>query len=226
MADPAPPPQPTQCALLELPAELRNRVWSLALSRYDSAHDRERPNYVTEWDSGEELRVPGILQVCSQIRQEALPMYYATATFYLEVGESLHTSKAWVDSLGGNACYIRRLLVGGPIEKGFGGCFTLDVEISDFGVVTADFQQPARLGGYESSMLVADKVLEAVEKFFAERSRLVRRPLKSKEWTELLDLIDQQADGDEDDEEDIEEEDEEEDEQDDGEDDEEDDEED
>lgn len=60
-----------QLALLSLPAELRNRIWSLTLLETERIDMSHKCRY----------RIPGLLSACRQIREEAAPIYYSENHF-------------------------------------------------------------------------------------------------------------------------------------------------
>ena len=72
----------TACPLLELPAELRNRIWEQVIVK-------EGPISLapaSDLADGEELETgaqPALSRVCRQIREETLPMFYAHNIFRL-----------------------------------------------------------------------------------------------------------------------------------------------
>lgn len=62
--------------LLRLPAELRNMIYTLVVTRDDPVRTLE---------DGKTYPEPELLATCRQIRQEARSVYYATNTFYCRV---------------------------------------------------------------------------------------------------------------------------------------------
>lgn len=64
----------TRCALLELPAELRNKIYEYALVE----------QWCIEIDRQNHLQ-PGLLRTCHQIRAEAIEMFYSENQFQLRV---------------------------------------------------------------------------------------------------------------------------------------------
>lgn len=69
------------CALLELPAELRNRIYEYALgSSEPSGIDRARQNFF-RGNTGRMIRFPPLIQTCQQIRGEAAGIWYSSTTF-------------------------------------------------------------------------------------------------------------------------------------------------
>ncbi|KAI7370787.1 hypothetical protein KC328_g17681, partial [Hortaea werneckii] len=79
------PPTHQTSPLLTLPPELRNKIYSLALTS---------PSKTTPSKTGH-LKHPALLQTCVQIRREATQMYFAQTTFQLHLNPSnptpLHT---------------------------------------------------------------------------------------------------------------------------------------
>jgi len=76
--------------LLELAAELRNEIYSYVLN---GQHDTKVSAYGDDYH-------PALLRTCKQIRNEALPIWYATTTFIFQV-TSEHTSgpMIWLDRI-------------------------------------------------------------------------------------------------------------------------------
>ncbi|RMY58255.1 hypothetical protein D0865_02706 [Hortaea werneckii] len=79
------PPTPQTSPLLTLPPELRNKIYSLALTS---------PSKLTPSKTGH-LKLPALLQTCVQIRLEATQMWFAQTTFQIPLNPSnlsnLHT---------------------------------------------------------------------------------------------------------------------------------------
>ena len=71
--DPDTPPPAASCPLLELPAELRNRIYRLVLCK---------ENPVRVISTGYERE--GLLSSCKQVRQETLKIYYYENEFTIE----------------------------------------------------------------------------------------------------------------------------------------------
>ncbi|KAK3644497.1 hypothetical protein LTR22_015217 [Elasticomyces elasticus] len=91
-----------KCHLLALPAELRNRIWSLALAR-----DLFRPE--------NEYEPPSILQANQQIRSETLPIHYGQTVFDLDSGQFLEYNSEWLCTIGDLATkQIRHVRLSNP----------------------------------------------------------------------------------------------------------------
>ncbi|KAK4541935.1 hypothetical protein LTR36_007299 [Oleoguttula mirabilis] len=76
----APPPRVQNSPLLQLPAEIRNRIYDLVLRvpEPDDEVDAEGTVDVTA-----DLQQPGLLRTCYQVREEALGMWYLTNCFFV-----------------------------------------------------------------------------------------------------------------------------------------------
>jgi hypothetical protein len=75
----ATPDADTYCALLELPAEMRNKIYRYALIN---------ENCTTLTDSN--CNQPALLRTCRQIRTEASILFYSQNKFQLDVSQPLH----------------------------------------------------------------------------------------------------------------------------------------
>ncbi|KAK3634622.1 hypothetical protein LTR56_015202 [Elasticomyces elasticus] len=89
-----------KCYLLDLPAELRNRIWNLALQPFPNDNIVSSPfKYLRELRAGP----PPLLQVNQDTRTETLPMYYGQGTFYFEFlsdHEYCHPGfRGWLNSI-------------------------------------------------------------------------------------------------------------------------------
>ncbi|KAK5120769.1 hypothetical protein LTR85_005835 [Meristemomyces frigidus] len=93
--------------LLSLPPELRNNIYSFALTPTN-----ETPENEIEVPADGRLAHPSLLKVCKQITEEATELYYATTTFYLSFTPSdLSPVKSWLDIIGTkNATVIDRVV--------------------------------------------------------------------------------------------------------------------
>lgn len=90
-----------------LPAEMRNRVYGLAMpsSGYRRIFRSPRPTYFGRMD-----RYPVLLSTSSQLRREALPMFYANTRFDL-VFNSVHKDPSRLeDAMNGFRHWIRDLV--------------------------------------------------------------------------------------------------------------------
>ena len=77
--------QPQPCHLLQLPPELRNCIYRLALAT------RLRKGHIIATDPSFRSHLPPLLRTCSQINQEASSIYCAEAQFvYLSTRALLH----------------------------------------------------------------------------------------------------------------------------------------
>ena len=75
-----------QTGFLDLPAELRNRIYELALSPKFVID----PNWLWEdFSEIHELGLPGVLQVCQQIRAEAMGIWLGDTTFVFQGRHSI-----------------------------------------------------------------------------------------------------------------------------------------
>ena len=76
-----------RCHLLELPAELRDRIWKFAL--FEAAKDgygRFKVDIGVLQDRIVQPRLePDLLRICHQIRKEALPIYLMNRCFLIHV---------------------------------------------------------------------------------------------------------------------------------------------
>ncbi|KAK5128841.1 hypothetical protein LTR85_000174 [Meristemomyces frigidus] len=93
----AAPAESTPFRLLDLPAELRNRVYVLALVHSTKADPLEIR--VRFWISEGHRH---LLEVSQQIRKEALPIYYHSNTFQSGLS-SAHPLRAWLTAVGRDA---------------------------------------------------------------------------------------------------------------------------
>ena len=116
-------PQP-DCYLLELPPELRNCIYELALpsnlfiakKSWDHNLRVKDPNYKvpgTFYTKDFPHIEPALLHACSQIRQEALPIYHSRQNFEIDYTKTLDwATKADIlikGSLGNNFSFVRHL---------------------------------------------------------------------------------------------------------------------
>ncbi|KAK3724907.1 hypothetical protein LTR37_000955 [Vermiconidia calcicola] len=69
------PTEPSR--LQKLPAELRNRIYGLALPETVVAH-----SYYRRQSFETEVRQPSLTRVCKQLRNESLPVFYSTLSVY------------------------------------------------------------------------------------------------------------------------------------------------
>ncbi|KAK3634319.1 hypothetical protein LTR56_015353 [Elasticomyces elasticus] len=94
----------SKCYLLNLPAELRNDFWNLALQPFLLDIVVSSP-----FKCLRELRAgpPPLSQVNQDIRTETLPMYYGQATFYLDFRSDFEDQnpgfRGWLSSIGDDA---------------------------------------------------------------------------------------------------------------------------
>lgn len=80
--------------LLQLPAELRNRIYKFILCD-------ESPIAVKRHLSSQPLYDTAILQACREIRNEALPIYYGSNVFVLNVRwRGFQWTKHWLNDIG------------------------------------------------------------------------------------------------------------------------------
>ena len=93
------PPQASKIAsdidqdsrLLKLPAELRNAIYTLALSFDEDIMV----------STVHKLRRPALLKTCKQIRAEATLLYFSSTTFHLVISPTeLKFTKTWLRSIG------------------------------------------------------------------------------------------------------------------------------
>ncbi|KAK5170552.1 uncharacterized protein LTR77_005140 [Saxophila tyrrhenica] len=99
----APPPDQPCYLLKKLPAELRNEIWTLALASQTEHDDSSNDLWVTERPNAPiSRRQPPITLTCRQIRDEALPFFYATGQFvasgYIE--GVIHRLERWLIVIG------------------------------------------------------------------------------------------------------------------------------
>lgn len=106
-------------SFLDLPPEIRNTIYELAL-RLENAN-----NYDYEW-YGVRPNQPVLTQTCRQIRLEALPMFYATTRF--SGGLCFGWSENWpVEDIG----WLRWLKAIGPERSKLLRCLVLYCEWHD-----------------------------------------------------------------------------------------------
>jgi hypothetical protein len=70
----------TDSPLLRLPAELRNYIYELSTVPSSGVHILGPP---PEWVTSEVGIQPSITRTCSQIRREALPIFYSSTVFHI-----------------------------------------------------------------------------------------------------------------------------------------------
>ncbi|TKA69474.1 hypothetical protein B0A49_05212 [Cryomyces minteri] len=85
---------------LELPAELRNNIYSLALVQ---------PSRINVYD-GSSSKQPPLTRVCKQIRGECLPLFYGANEFYAEVFAPRFKLPFWFRVIGNANCLLLRSL--------------------------------------------------------------------------------------------------------------------
>ncbi|KAK4949022.1 hypothetical protein LTR10_012395 [Elasticomyces elasticus] len=104
------------CPLLDIPPELRNRIYDELLLGGDKAvqvSDRTR----RPWHP------PAILQTCSLTRREASAIYYSTNVFEVSIDSSNldRTLCAWLKSLGPQRCeMLQQIRLGLIYGEGYG----------------------------------------------------------------------------------------------------------
>ena len=98
--------------LLELPAELRNRIYHFVLVR-DSAIAPQ-----TRRHRKEERQAIALLGVCRQVREESHPIYYMKSSFRFYYSRKFKSSpKRWLTALRPNTLlYIRPFLLQGRLR--------------------------------------------------------------------------------------------------------------
>lgn len=102
------PSPPSRSILLQLPGELRNHIYELALSddMHTCIHDM-----LHECALKSKARIPSLLQVNRQIRTEAASLWFTGATFQYH---NMHQVERWLKALGedhrGQIRTIRRRL--------------------------------------------------------------------------------------------------------------------
>ena len=77
------------CLLLELPAELRNRIYEYALTKKDHIDLYHWRRFCKKWTAGRwigdvyrsYMKEPAFLRTCRQVRNEALPLFYSRNVF-------------------------------------------------------------------------------------------------------------------------------------------------
>lgn len=65
------------CPLLELPAELRNRIYEYTLGSLNTVWINRKPEKL---EAAQKLQFPPLLQTCRQIRTEASGLWYSSIT--------------------------------------------------------------------------------------------------------------------------------------------------
>lgn len=81
-ASPPPPADPAGCRLLNLPPELRNRIWALTVIEPDAIIvTRQRPKRATRAKRMRAYKLPRLTQASTQTRAETLPMFLNENTF-------------------------------------------------------------------------------------------------------------------------------------------------
>lgn len=91
------------CDLHRIPAEIRNRIYELVLVSDKPINATRRPRDA----------VNPLLQVCRQVRQEALPMFYSRNTF-MHLVRNANTAHLclWLSSIGKQSCaFVNSLAV-------------------------------------------------------------------------------------------------------------------
>lgn len=88
-----------------LPPELRNHIYFLALVNSDQTQVKRRISKF--W------KAPSLLQTCSQIRTEALPIHYGNNTFTIIHWDALEAIEIWLRAIGPNARgFLRKVHMG------------------------------------------------------------------------------------------------------------------
>jgi hypothetical protein len=96
--------------LLDLPAELRNRIYHFAVVNekpIDIIHHKR-------WRRAEALQQPALASTCKQLRKEVLPIFYGGNSFVLDtVGDIVQDFKgvvrAWMKACGPYLSYIKSI---------------------------------------------------------------------------------------------------------------------
>lgn len=109
--------------LLTLPAELRNRIYDLALHSPNPVVLITTPSNITEevhWNPPKTTFQPALTRACRQLRKETLPIFASTAVFKFELNHRraddtlsfpIGDVKAWAGRNGRMLKYLRNLIV-------------------------------------------------------------------------------------------------------------------
>lgn len=110
----------TNVPLLPLPAELKNRIYDSVLPTgghyYNSSPRGRNVPRLKNPLKGALHRLPALLQVCRQTREEASPIYYGGQTFYYDDSNevSMHQVEhilAWLERLSDILPWIRKISI-------------------------------------------------------------------------------------------------------------------
>ncbi|KAK5170551.1 uncharacterized protein LTR77_005139 [Saxophila tyrrhenica] len=134
MAPPSPTPPEQPCYLLKLSAELRNQMWALAclpprLTDIELGFP-SRDRRISQ-ATGFRREQPAITRVCQQIRNGALPLFYANGPFTV-FGHGTHIQSRfndWVKAIGDNVHHIEQITISTTLDEGFSG-FRVHVTLS------------------------------------------------------------------------------------------------
>ena len=132
-----------QQGCFKLPAELRNRIYTLAVSEEDIifAHQsvtRHIPTDRSTWIYKQYFRLPRFIHACRQLRDEALPLYFSTNKFATVYEPRL--AKSTQNELAAKyITHIRCCLdLGDPDEDGV--TIWMDVQVAENGAMKFSFQ--------------------------------------------------------------------------------------
>lgn len=96
--------QRSRCSLLDLPAELRNQIYQLAVVEKKPITVTQRiPHTFTTYYLKPPER-PALAQTCKQLQQEVLPVFFGQNTFVLDLPRG-HSPQAWRELI---RAWIRR----------------------------------------------------------------------------------------------------------------------
>jgi len=97
----------SRCRLLELPAEIRDAIYRFALTAEKPVVTFRLDDY--QRDSYEQAVQPALTQVSRQVRQESLPVYFASNTFVLHTeGSKADDARRWLQC---NEWHLPKLLM-------------------------------------------------------------------------------------------------------------------
>ena len=210
MQAPAPSTAGEKCFLLKLAPELRNRIWEYTVY----SDDDSRPGVVKieRRDQGSQ-RIPHgvqppITRTNRQIRAEATPIFYSTATFELRTNilNSYYCARKWISTNSHHLPHLRALNVyGWPRSLGLapkttgrskrGVVFRLDIKLK-----TSNFSVERKLVNYDTpikrprSMQAMNAYVETHRQTVEDRIGAAvadreRKWLTSEEWRAVFYLL-------------------------------------
>ena len=189
---------PTKPILLSLPAELRNQIFTLAVTSNDIIALWQRSTGCAVVTNSSDFGLPPLSQVCRQARQEVLPIFFSTNTFafHVDASTSVGTPREWyerawqVDIWGLNQLKTVTLVgvvigVEAPGHRGIGS-IVIDADVDgsiqvrveggldiactcDLKTFVEDIGERAVPTGYNRLFLVIDEIKKIVLTSFSQR---------------------------------------------------------